>query len=95
MEHNSSDSPGSYTFSRKPVDLVYYENFYSPEVAIKREKQLKGWSRAKKLALINEKTEDLNHLSTCNNKTSHKNLKRQEIVMSPFGSAQDDKEDSS
>ena len=32
--------------------LVWFERFMSPEGAIAREKQLKGWIRAKKLALI-------------------------------------------
>jgi putative endonuclease len=32
--------------------LVYYERYASPTSAIAREKQLKGWTRAKKLALI-------------------------------------------
>lgn len=33
-------------------DLVYFEVFDDPKVAITREKQLKGWSRKKKNALI-------------------------------------------
>ena len=32
--------------------LIYFETFPDPESAIAREKQLKGWSRAKKEALI-------------------------------------------
>ncbi|MGA2217548.1 MAG: GIY-YIG nuclease family protein, partial [Terracidiphilus sp.] len=32
--------------------LVWFERFMSPEGAIAREKQLKGWIRAKKIALI-------------------------------------------
>ena len=32
--------------------LVWYERFVDPSHAIAREKQLKGWSRAKKIALI-------------------------------------------
>ncbi len=32
--------------------LVYFELFNEPIVAIEREKQLKGWVRAKKVALI-------------------------------------------
>jgi putative endonuclease len=32
--------------------LVYYERHSTPTTAIAREKQLKGWSRSKKLALI-------------------------------------------
>lgn len=33
-------------------NLGYYEIFNNPETAIEREKQLKSWSRKKKLALI-------------------------------------------
>jgi putative endonuclease len=32
--------------------LVYFECYADPEAAIAREKQLKGWTRAKKIALI-------------------------------------------
>ena len=42
--------------------LVYYEIFYDPESAIKREKQIKGWVRKKKIELVesmNPKWEDL------------------------------------
>jgi putative endonuclease len=41
-------------FTRKySIDrLVYYEPFNDPIVAIRREKQIKSWSRVKKLALV-------------------------------------------
>ena len=40
--------------SRYNVDkLVYYECFYEAEAAFEREAQIKSWSRAKKVALIN------------------------------------------
>jgi putative endonuclease len=42
--------------------LVYYESFDDVHKAITREKQLKGWTRAKKIALIesrNQRWEDL------------------------------------
>jgi len=49
--------------ARYNVDqLVYYEEFATPAEAIAREKQLKGWTRAKKIALIeqaNSRWEDL------------------------------------
>jgi putative endonuclease len=35
--------------------LVYYESFDGVHKAIGREKQLKGWTRAKKIALIESK----------------------------------------
>jgi len=33
---------------------LYYEHFFEIEDAIKREKQIKGWSRAKKEKMITE-----------------------------------------
>jgi putative endonuclease len=43
--------------------LVYYEETDDIDIAIMREKQIKGWTRAKKIALIesmNPKWQDLN-----------------------------------
>ena len=42
----------AYTFRRRPVKLVHAEVFYTPDEAIHAEKRLKGWSRAKKDALV-------------------------------------------
>jgi len=41
-----------YTRNRLPVELVYSEEFQSEHEAFLRERQVKGWSRAKKEALI-------------------------------------------
>jgi putative endonuclease len=41
-----------YTCKRLPVKLVYTEEFQSEHEAFLRERQVKGWSRAKKEALI-------------------------------------------
>jgi putative endonuclease len=43
--------PG-YTWSRRPVVLVWSEHFDRITDAIAVERQIKGWSRAKKEALI-------------------------------------------
>jgi putative endonuclease len=43
-----------YTFKRRPVKLVYSLNFTDVIQAILFEKRIKGWTRAKKIALINE-----------------------------------------
>jgi putative endonuclease len=51
MEHQTGARPG-YTFSRRPVKLVWSEHFDRITDAIAAERQLKGWSRAKKEALI-------------------------------------------
>lgn len=50
-EHNSRAYPG-YTLSRRPVVLVWSEYFDRITDGIAAERQLKGWSRAKKEALI-------------------------------------------
>ena len=42
----------AYTRSRLPVELVYSQEFPSGHQAFLRERQVKGWSRAKKEALI-------------------------------------------
>jgi putative endonuclease len=45
---------GGFTKRNQVNCLVYYENFPDPVQAIAREKQLKGWTRAKKVALISK-----------------------------------------
>jgi len=49
--HQAGSIPG-YTLSRRPVALVWSENFGTREEALAAELQIKGWSRAKKQALI-------------------------------------------
>jgi putative endonuclease len=50
-EHNSGAYPG-YTSTRRPVHLVWSEHFARITDAIAVERQVKGWTRAKKEALI-------------------------------------------
>ncbi len=49
--HQSGLIPG-YTSTRLPVALVWSDEFPTRYEALQAERQLKGWSRAKKLALI-------------------------------------------
>ena len=50
---------GKYTSERLPVELVFYEEHQHIGEAYQREKQIQGWSRRKKKALI---AGDLNQL---------------------------------
>jgi putative endonuclease len=52
FEHQTGAIPGSYTSKRRPVTLVWSEHFDRITDAISAERQIKGWSRAKKEALI-------------------------------------------
>lgn len=67
-EHNYGLNKKSYTFSRRPVEMVYYESFQNPNDAILWEKRIKGWTRQKKEALIYGDIEELKRLS---NKKGH------------------------
>ncbi len=51
LQHKNKTFAG-FTADYNCNRLVYYERFSTPNRAIAREKQLKGWSRPKKLALI-------------------------------------------
>jgi putative endonuclease len=50
-EHTAGKYDG-YTKLRRPVELVFHQEFERITDAIAAERQLKGWSRAKKEALI-------------------------------------------
>jgi putative endonuclease len=52
FEHQNGIHREAYTYTRRPVDLVYTENYDKIEDAIRREKQVKDWSRLKKEKLI-------------------------------------------
>jgi putative endonuclease len=62
-EHENGTDPKSYTFKRRPVKLVFQEMFTEVIQAIAFEKQVKGWSRAKKEALIKGEWDLLPELS--------------------------------
>jgi len=62
-EYETGTSEDSYTFSRRPIHLKWGGSFTRVEQAIEKEKQLKKWSKAKKLALINEDWERVQNLT--------------------------------
>ena len=62
-EHNNGENIKAYTFSRRPVKVVFEEHFHDINQAIAFEKQIKGWRRAKKEALIKREWEKLPELS--------------------------------
>ncbi|MGH8612037.1 MAG: GIY-YIG nuclease family protein [Gammaproteobacteria bacterium] len=52
IEHKAKSDPFSYTARYGLNRLVYFESFQYVKNAIAREKQVKRWSRAKKITLI-------------------------------------------
>ncbi|MGE0084779.1 MAG: GIY-YIG nuclease family protein [Desulfococcaceae bacterium] len=71
IQHQNGEG-ANHTKKRLPVKLVYYEEFDRIDEAFYREKQIQGWSRKKKEALINNKPEELHLLSECKNSTHFK-----------------------
>ena len=51
-EHAQGIDPTCYTFSRRPLSLVFSASFERVDEAVSFERQINGWSRAKKQAPI-------------------------------------------
>lgn len=62
QQHNQGEG-ANHTKKRLPVKLVYYEVFRRIDEAFYREKQVQGWSRKKKEALIKGNRDSLLLLS--------------------------------
>ena len=92
-EHANGESRHGFTKKYHVSRLLFCENFQHVDAAIAREKQLKGWTRAKKEALIattniravNPTYEDLAA------KWNHGVCRQPEDPWTPLHSAQDDK----
>ena len=65
-EHNEGLNTTCYTYNKRPLFIVYQSVFNNPNEAIAFEKQIKGWSRKKKEALIIGDIELLKDLSKNN-----------------------------
>ena len=75
LQHQAGTG-ANHTKNRLPVKLVYYEEYEKVENAFYREKQVQGWGRKKKEALIKNMPEDLHKLAECMNETHFKNYKK-------------------
>ena len=70
-EHQTGQYPG-YTSKRLPVVLKFFQRFARMDEAIRAEKQIKGWSRAKKEALIAGDFDLLHRLAECRNESHYR-----------------------
>ena len=70
QEHHTGFDPGCYTYTRRPVELKYFEHFQNVNEAISWEKQIKGWSRKKKQALFEGNWEKIKELAKSRNNKS-------------------------
>jgi putative endonuclease len=62
-EHNEGHNPSAFTYRKRPVTLVFTYDCIDGHEAYAFEKQIKGWRREKKKALIEGRWDDLPELS--------------------------------
>lgn len=67
LQQHQNGEGANHTKKRLPVKLVYAEEFDRIDEAFYREKQIQGWTRAKKEALIHNASEELKKLAECMN----------------------------
>ena len=61
-EHEAGVFPG-YTVNRLPVSLVFSQEYQTREHALAGERQIKGWSRKKKEAMISGDWDEVSRLA--------------------------------
>ena len=71
-EHENGLNTKSFTFKRRPVKLIFQQQFNDVIQAIYFEKKIKKWSGKKKLALANGDYDLLQILAECRNITHSK-----------------------
>jgi predicted GIY-YIG superfamily endonuclease len=78
-EHQAGVSEG-YTSTRLPVALMFSQDFSTREEALACERQIKGWSRKKKEAMMREDWSEVSRLakspSTSSGRTEHADVTR-------------------
>ena len=76
-EHEQGVMASAYTYSRRPVKLVWVseqtEHYYD---ALRWERQIKGWSRAKKEALIRGDFDAIHEIVKTERKSREQNKKK-------------------
>ena len=87
LEQHQSGKGANHTKKRLPVKLVYVDEFDRIDKAFYREKQIQGWSRKKKEALIQGMPEKLHELARCMNASSHLNYGGFDSAQPPQDSA--------
>lgn len=69
LQEHQNGIGANHTAKRLPVKLVYCEEYARIADAFNREKQVQGWSRKKKQALMASDTNQLHRLAECQNES--------------------------
>ena len=74
QEHQNGRNKTCFTYKRRPLKLIFRQEFNDVHQAINFEKKIKKWSGKKKIALANEEYDLLQILAECRN-TTHSDFK--------------------
>ena len=69
-EHTEGAIASCYTFNRRPLHLVFSQDFPTREEALASERQIKGWSRKKKEAMMRGDWAEVSRLAKCRSAVS-------------------------
>lgn len=75
-EHQTGANPESYTFGRRPIKLVWSVVTESYQEAFQWERKIKGWSRAKKEALIRDDIDGIHEIVKSERKQREQNKRK-------------------
>ncbi len=82
---------GGYTHTRRPVELMWSQDFPSRLEALETERRIKGWTRRKKEALIRGDWADLHDAAIPPSERALRLGSGPSTSLRPFGFAQDDR----
>src|SRR5690606_5516059 len=74
IEHQEGLNKNCFIYKRRPLELIFYQEFNDVNQAIYFEKKIKKWSGKKKLALANAEFNMIQILAECRN-ASHSKYK--------------------
>ena len=69
-QHHEGEIPTCYTLKRRPLECVFQQEFPTREEALASERQIKGWSRKKKEAMVRGNWEEVSRLACSSGRSS-------------------------
>lgn len=78
LQQHQNGEGANHTKKRLPVKLLYWEEYNKIEQAFYREKQIQGWTRQKKEALMAGDYKKLHDLAACKNESHYLNFTQKE-----------------
>ena len=75
-EHQKGLNKSCFTYKRRPLKLIFQQEFNDVDQAIYFEKKIKNWSGKKKIALANGDFDLLKPLAQCRNESHSRNQEK-------------------